>query len=1060
MSNVELSKVPPPVSDGIRSPSDAGIPSMTIATASDLERYLAKLEPDLMVAYREDAGRLPDLPEGTTSVSFVKGAKLTALPTGYELWCQKRSGSTHVDKYLYGHPSGTRYRSVNEFRPHIVWLAKKKTDPELRCVCCICVKMPANSPRKSPATQKRRQTIAGEKVRPSSADTPPQGSQSAKKIPAQQKYKNLVPRPSADKVIDMTVNVDPAFSAAEYQKKRAQRLEADKPVVMDDESPFGTNKRKRTDPDDRSTKKAAGPSAPVKADNDLVTRARQILKAENPQEGLEDLIKNEAVKYFASTGSEPQSFGDCRQRFGGIFKLIEDEEQREELEKLLEETVLRLSINDVLRNADFKTITATGVRTGVEKKLDIQFSTSEDVERVNRLIRMCFKEMTQISHDETALELYTNDIKTIIRSIHDEAPQNGTPDGVPPPVSAEAVLKRLEVKLGLNFKPARKSLLKHIGLVADRMRNEGSPPLSPTRTSAPSTVAAGAEAAPVPEPTIPAPGAAVSPVDVPRPTEEVSADKEPAGDDARVPSLTRPAVPAVSEAGAGMSSPKKHKEPTPAPSLPGKEGATEAPPFNTETPIDSALPTLETAEPAHETAASGQSESHAAPESSVAHENAMEPEPEFQDAREGIEGEESVPGDSNIEAMDVDGPAQADATGQVGTSAHIGNVEATETANGRVDGASLAAPESEPVSLYSKESVLKPGQPKPTSSTVSSSAAVNTGSIASTSQVPNGANSAQQQNAVSVVPAKSLGASVVSEGQKAKYRVDEIVWVEVILTVKHAMNPIPIIRNNKPDKLDARILYDDIIFWPAKILKVFSVDSQTLWGTPIIVDSNKNPGQIFIGTSGFYPTDCSPKRPGYLVTLLCLSDIQFSLPEIYVTPFSAVDVPPELYIPSIDTALKEYQESPFFDSIVSAILNAFHEASLIKASRAVAYLDNSKSVTHVLLGAESLLERDILVVTPMEAGDRVEAGGKEYSLVVVESLVYENGNVQIRAYPVSVTRKNESLVVTRFSGADGSTAPIVLPTRSIVCKYYPTYADVICSACPMEKVVFATSLSL
>jgi Transcription-silencing protein, cryptic loci regulator Clr2 len=59
---------------------------------------------------------------------------------GYSLWKQtKDNASTQRDNrqdyYLYGHGSGKRFRSPNQFLPHLLWLAKEANGD---CPCEIC----------------------------------------------------------------------------------------------------------------------------------------------------------------------------------------------------------------------------------------------------------------------------------------------------------------------------------------------------------------------------------------------------------------------------------------------------------------------------------------------------------------------------------------------------------------------------------------------------------------------------------------------------------------------------------------------------------------------------------------------------------------------------------------------------------------------------------------------------------------------------------------------------------------------------------------------------------
>ncbi|KAK9449596.1 uncharacterized protein V1518DRAFT_405441 [Limtongia smithiae] len=67
---------------------------------------------------------------------------LSALPTGYRLFehrkRNKRGGRMRADVYMYGHPSGGRFRSPNEFIPHLLWLLSDITRNRNNCACYLC----------------------------------------------------------------------------------------------------------------------------------------------------------------------------------------------------------------------------------------------------------------------------------------------------------------------------------------------------------------------------------------------------------------------------------------------------------------------------------------------------------------------------------------------------------------------------------------------------------------------------------------------------------------------------------------------------------------------------------------------------------------------------------------------------------------------------------------------------------------------------------------------------------------------------------------------------------
>lgn len=64
-----------------------------------------------------------------------------------------------TDSYLFGHPSGARYRSLNEFMPHLLWLACNTTHDVSKCTCKLCGGHKSRSDtsvrRRAPVKQRR-----------------------------------------------------------------------------------------------------------------------------------------------------------------------------------------------------------------------------------------------------------------------------------------------------------------------------------------------------------------------------------------------------------------------------------------------------------------------------------------------------------------------------------------------------------------------------------------------------------------------------------------------------------------------------------------------------------------------------------------------------------------------------------------------------------------------------------------------------------------------------------------------------------------------------------------
>lgn len=80
--------------------------------------------------------------------------KLDQMPTGYSGWEKRRGTSTHVDRYLVGHPSGKDFRSINEAWPHFHHLILH--GGPVGCPCILCTG--GRKPRSAPATKTAKAT--------------------------------------------------------------------------------------------------------------------------------------------------------------------------------------------------------------------------------------------------------------------------------------------------------------------------------------------------------------------------------------------------------------------------------------------------------------------------------------------------------------------------------------------------------------------------------------------------------------------------------------------------------------------------------------------------------------------------------------------------------------------------------------------------------------------------------------------------------------------------------------------------------------------------------------
>ncbi|KAJ3109893.1 hypothetical protein HDU96_007074 [Phlyctochytrium bullatum] len=156
--------VPPPISDGV------GLTRKRLLHGHELildeqgvQPWLAKLTEPLRRCYIDDPRTFPRASwvndRQPRQVVFQHSATLRSLPDGYALARRQRENSKHVDKYLYGHPSGGTFRSAEEFKHHLVWLARRTVDPDLRCACRLCTRA-RRRPRKNDPGAKDSRALA------------------------------------------------------------------------------------------------------------------------------------------------------------------------------------------------------------------------------------------------------------------------------------------------------------------------------------------------------------------------------------------------------------------------------------------------------------------------------------------------------------------------------------------------------------------------------------------------------------------------------------------------------------------------------------------------------------------------------------------------------------------------------------------------------------------------------------------------------------------------------------------------------------------------------------
>lgn len=89
---------------------------------------------DRLVVFPDDVANKINNRIATTDIAVRR------FPPGYQLYEKKRSGKRgRGDLSLYGHPSGGRFRSAQEFQTHWLWLWLPRSGGEGEaCPCVLC----------------------------------------------------------------------------------------------------------------------------------------------------------------------------------------------------------------------------------------------------------------------------------------------------------------------------------------------------------------------------------------------------------------------------------------------------------------------------------------------------------------------------------------------------------------------------------------------------------------------------------------------------------------------------------------------------------------------------------------------------------------------------------------------------------------------------------------------------------------------------------------------------------------------------------------------------------
>ena len=103
--------------------------------------------------------------EAKPGVKYV----LAGLPAGYTMWQRPRpSDATHVDKYLYGHPSRKAFDSPNRFFVHFKHLMDH--GDSVGCQCTICSGSSGVLPKSMARAPSARGASSSTSSRPSSSN--------------------------------------------------------------------------------------------------------------------------------------------------------------------------------------------------------------------------------------------------------------------------------------------------------------------------------------------------------------------------------------------------------------------------------------------------------------------------------------------------------------------------------------------------------------------------------------------------------------------------------------------------------------------------------------------------------------------------------------------------------------------------------------------------------------------------------------------------------------------------------------------------------------------------
>ncbi|RKP02164.1 hypothetical protein CXG81DRAFT_18135 [Caulochytrium protostelioides] len=169
MASAALTHVPPPPwSDGIPEclPSSPLVPrdlssAWTLASPQQHQRALVAIAAVLRRLYEQQPAACPVPPAlwmPTGRLDFAHDAVCLEFPASYALFHVRRRGDPAADAapgggvtsplsaggdddataFVFGHPSGLNYKTINDFLPHVEWLVQDATHDHALCRCVLC----------------------------------------------------------------------------------------------------------------------------------------------------------------------------------------------------------------------------------------------------------------------------------------------------------------------------------------------------------------------------------------------------------------------------------------------------------------------------------------------------------------------------------------------------------------------------------------------------------------------------------------------------------------------------------------------------------------------------------------------------------------------------------------------------------------------------------------------------------------------------------------------------------------------------------------------------------